>query len=67
MTKVKLAAGLVLLRGLLGSSTPNITDPGVVMLSEVNIPAEGESGNWGLAGGTKYQYPAMAIDGIVYS
>ena len=66
MAKIRLAVGLILLLSLLGSSTPAIATPGVVKWSGVNIPTEGESGNWVLASGSDVQHLTMAIDGSLY-
>ena len=66
MAKTKLAVGLILLLSLLGSSSPAIANPGIVKWSGVNIPTEGESGNWVLASGSDVQHLTMAIDGSLY-
>ena len=66
MAKIKLAVVLILLLSLLGTSTPALANPSPVKWSVVNIPTEGESGNWVLANGSDVQHLTMAIDGTVY-
>ena len=66
MAKIKLAVGLILLLSLLGLSTPAIANPSVVKWLEVNLPTEGESGNWVLANGSDVRHLTMAIDGSLY-
>ncbi len=66
MAKIKLAVGLVLLLSLLGLGTPAIATPDTVKWSQVNLPTEGESGNWVLASGSDVQHLTMAIDGTLY-
>ncbi len=58
-----------LLLGMLGIiSIPNPATPtsAQVKWSAVNIPAEGDTGNWVLASGSNVQQLAMAIDGSLY-
>jgi len=66
VAKIKLAVGLVLLLSLLGLGTPAIAAPDTVKWSQVNLPTEGESGNWVLASGSDVQHLTMAIDGTLY-
>ncbi len=66
MAKIKLAVGLILLLSLLGLSTPVIANPSLVKWSELNLPTEGESGNWVLASGSDVQHLTMAIDGTLF-
>ena len=69
VAKIRFALGLFLLLGMLGSISPispAVASPDVVKWSTVNIPTEGESGNWGLADGSDVQHLTMAIDGTLY-
>jgi len=66
MAKIKLAVGLILLLSLLGLGTPATADSDAVKWLEVNLPTEGESGNWVLASGSDVQHLTMAIDGTLY-
>jgi len=69
MAKIRLAVGLILLFGLLGSIFPissAVATPDEVEWSRVNIPTEGRSGNWVLANGSDVQHLTMAIDGTLY-
>ncbi len=66
MAKIKLAVGLILLLSLLGLGTPATADPSLAKWSRVNIPTDGESGNWVLASGSDVRHLTMAIDGSLY-
>ncbi len=67
MAKARLALGLLLLVGLLGSSPPVSAEADVVEWSRVKIPAEGKLGGWVLALGSDIQYLSLAIDGTLYA
>ncbi|MFC1932912.1 hypothetical protein ACFLXU_04710 [Chloroflexota bacterium] len=63
------ALALILLLSLLGTiSLPNpaVATPDEVKWSRVNIPTEGEAGNWVLANGSDVRHLTMATDGTVY-
>ena len=65
-----LALTLTLLLNLLGiiaTSDPAAATPDEVKWSKVNIPTEGDTGNWVLANGSNGQYLNIAIDGTLYS
>ena len=70
MTKKRypLAAALILLLSLLGSTTPApaTATPDVAEWSRVSIPTEGKPGNRVLADGSDVQHLTMAIDGTLY-
>ncbi len=59
---------LALLMSYISSTSPKelAATPDEVKWSEVNIPAEGRTGNWVLAPGSDIQKLAMAIDGTLY-
>lgn len=64
-----LAPILVLLLSLLGLSLTPVSGgavPEVLRWSRVNIPREGETGGWALAGGSNLRHLAMAGDGTLY-
>ncbi len=73
MAKLKvalIALVLLLLSCLPGIASPPETAkaaPDEVKWSRVNIPAEGEAGNWVLANGSDIQHLTMATDGTVYA
>ena len=73
MAKLKtlsLALGLTLLPSLIGSTlltSPVLATPEEVKWSRVNIPTEGDSGNWVLASGSNVQQLTMASDGTIYA
>jgi len=70
MAKVRFAMGLCLLLSLLVMAspvTPVTADPDEVIWLKVNIPAEGNAGNWVLADGSDIQHLTMAIDGTLYA
>ncbi len=63
------ALALILLLSLLGSifpTSPATATPDEVRWSRVNIPAEGEIGNWVLASGSSVQHLTMANDSTLY-
>ena len=63
------ALALTLLLSLLGSVFPTrqtAAAPDEVKWSRVNIPTEGETGNWVLASGSSVQHLTMAEDGTLY-
>jgi len=63
------ALALTLLLGLSGTISvpePATATPDEVKWSRVNIPIDGEAGNWVLAGGSNIQHLTMAIDGTLY-
>ncbi len=66
MAKIKLAIWLILLLSLLSYSTSATANSSTVKWLCVNIPTEGESGNWVLASGSDVQYLRRAIDGTLY-
>jgi photosystem II stability/assembly factor-like uncharacterized protein len=60
---------LTLLMSLPGSVLPlndTSADPAEIEWSRVNIPAEGETGNWVLASGSNIQHLTMTDDGTLY-
>lgn len=64
-----IALALALLLSLLGtiaSTDPAAATPDEVKWSRVNIPADGETGNWVLASGSNIQHLTMAVDGTIY-
>ena len=64
-----LALALTLLLSLLGTISapdPAVATPDEVKWSRVNIPTEGETGNWVLASGSNVQHLTMAVDGTFY-
>ena len=67
MAKVKFAVGLVVLLGLLSPTCPVFADPDIVKWSRVNIPTNGEAGDWGLAHGSDVQHLTLASDGTLYA
>jgi len=68
--KIPLAALiLALLLSLLGAISapdPAAATPDEVKWSRVNIPTEGETGNWVLASGSNVQHLTMAVDSTFY-
>jgi len=67
VAKVKFAVGLVVLLGLLSPTCPVFADPDIVKWSRVNIPTNGEAGDWGLAHGSDVQHLTLASDGTLYA
>ena len=70
MAKVKLALGLLLSLALLGSISPAsraIASPDAVKWSAINIPTEGNPGDWLLADGSDVRHLTMAADGTLYA
>ncbi|MDP2731252.1 MAG: hypothetical protein Q8O55_12355 [Dehalococcoidales bacterium] len=55
------------LPGSIFSSHPAAASPEEVKWSRVNIPDEGEGGNWALASGSDIKHLAMAKDGTLYA
>ena len=51
---------------LLNLPSPIAATADEVKWSKVNIPAEGETGNWVLASGADIQHVTMADDGTLY-
>ncbi|TET25863.1 MAG: hypothetical protein E3J67_02970, partial [Dehalococcoidia bacterium] len=66
MAKVKFALGLLLLLGLMDSTT-TFANPALVEWSEVKSPTDGKAGDWVLALGSDVQQLTMAIDGTLYA
>ncbi|MBI2980001.1 MAG: hypothetical protein HYY41_04135 [Chloroflexi bacterium] len=63
-----IALTLTLLLGLLNLiPSPAAATPDEVKWSRVNIPAEGEPGNWLLASGSDVQHLTMTADGTLYA
>ncbi|NQT31316.1 MAG: hypothetical protein HQ588_03195 [Deltaproteobacteria bacterium] len=63
-----LAAALGLLLLILSSfTTPATAGPDLLKWSRVNVPADGEKGDWGLAWGSDIQHLIMANDGTLYA
>ena len=70
MAKTRLGLGLILVLSLLGSVsllTPVSASTETVKWWRVNIPTQGEAGNWVLASGSDVQHPTLAIDGALYA
>ena len=63
----KIALGVILLLGLLGSISPAVAAPDEVKWSRFNIPLDGKPGNWVLADGSDVQQLTMASDGTLYA
>jgi len=64
------AAALVLILSLLGSMSTIYTaaaDTDTVKWCPVNIPGEGETGNWVLASGSDVEHLTVAADGTIYA
>ena len=66
MAKLAAVALGLLLLGLSSFTTPTMASPDLVKWSRVNIPADGDTGDWGLASGSDVQHLTMAIDGTLY-
>jgi len=69
MAKMKFALGLIWLLSLLSSAFPVTAvaaSPDEVKWSGVNIPTEGEAGDWVLADGADIRQLTMAVDGTLY-
>jgi len=63
-----LALALLLsLLSLISTTNPAAATPDEVKWSRVNIPTEGEAGNWVLASGSGVQHLTMAADGTIYA
>jgi len=63
------ACVLTLLLSLLGTISfpdPSVATPDEVRWSRVNIPIEGDAGNWVLASGSSIQHLTLAADGTLY-
>ena len=58
---------LLNLPGIISTPHPAAATPDEVKWSRVNIPTEGERGNWVLASGSNVQLLTMAADGSLYS
>ncbi len=62
-----LAAAIGLLLLILSSfTTPATASPDLLEWTRVNVPADGEKGDWGLAWGSDIQYLTAAGDGTLY-
>jgi len=58
--------GLLLL--MLGSFTsPAAASTGLLKWVRVNVPADGENGDWGLGWGSDIEHPTVASDGTLYA
>ena len=70
MTAIPLAAlVLSLMLSLLAAiftTNQAVSTPDEVKWSRVNIPTEGDAGNWMLASGSNVQHLTMAVDGTLY-
>jgi len=63
-----LAAAIGLLLLILSSfTTPAAAAPDLLKWSRVNVPADGEKGDWGLGWGSDIQHPTVANDGTLYA
>jgi len=61
------ALGTLLIVGLLGSVLTVSAASDIAEWSEVNIPAEGRAGGWGLAPGSDIAHLSLAINGTLYA
>jgi len=62
------AAVLGLLLLIFGSfTTPAAASPDLLEWSRVNVPADGEKGDWGLGWGSDVQHLTLASDGTLYA
>ena len=60
------ALGLLLL--ILSSfTTPAAASTDSLKWSRVNVPADGKTGDWGLAWGSDIEHPTVASDGTLYA
>ena len=64
---VSALAFLLSLLGIISPTDPAAATPDEVKWSRVNIPADGETGNWVLASGSNIQHLTMAVDGTIYA
>jgi len=60
------ALGLLLLM-LSSFTTPAAASTDLLKWSRVNVPADGEKGDWGLAWGSDIKHPTVASDGTLYA
>jgi hypothetical protein len=67
MAKAAAAAMGLLLLILSSLTTPAAAGPDLLKWSRVNVPADGEKGDWGLAWGSDIQHLIMANDGTLYA
>jgi photosystem II stability/assembly factor-like uncharacterized protein len=67
MAKLRLALGLLLLLGLLGSSFPALAEPDTLEWSEVKTPTDGKLEGWVLASGADIQHLTMSANGTIYA
>jgi len=58
--------GLLLLI-LSGFTTPAATSPDLLEWTRVNVPTDGEKGDWGLGWGSDIQHLTLASDGTLYA
>ena len=66
MAKLEAVALGLLLLGLSSFTAPTMASPDLVKWSRVNIPTDGDAGDWGLAWGSDVQHLTTAIDGTLY-
>jgi photosystem II stability/assembly factor-like uncharacterized protein len=67
MAKATAAALGLLLLILSSFTTPAAASPDLLEWSRVNVPADGEKGDWGLGWGSDIQHLAIANDGTLYA
>jgi len=67
MAKLAAVALGLLLLALSSFTSPTLASPDLVKWSRVNISADGDKGDWGLASGSDVQHLTMAIDGTLYA
>ena len=58
---------LISLLGTINAASPVSATPDEVKREKVNIPTEGETGNWVLAAGSDVKHLTMAKDGTLYA
>jgi len=63
---ILLLALLLGLSGIVSDFKTATASTGEARWTRVNIPTEGDAGNWTLASGSNVQHPVVAIDGTVY-
>jgi photosystem II stability/assembly factor-like uncharacterized protein len=67
MAKATAAALGLLLLIVSSFTTPAAASPEPLKWSRVNIPAEGEKGDWGLGWGSDIKHLTVAVDGTLYA
>jgi hypothetical protein len=67
MAKATAAALVFLLLILSSFTTPTAASPDLLEWTRVNIPADGEKGDWGLGWGSDIQHLTAAGDGTLYA